>query len=137
MLLALLMCSTATAGNPALFLSPDDPSLTWVACDGTEADQCAIAVIQGEMAEPNADVFLRMGGGFTFPWHKHTSAEHIVVLSGQLVVEYEGQEEDTINGGSYLYGPADRFHHGRCGPGDDCLMFISFDAPFDYILKEE
>lgn len=129
--LILSVCSGTVAGEPALVIAADDTQLKWGPCPDFIPAGCEIAVLHGDPAVPNVDILFKVPGDFTIPLHRHTSAERMVLLSGELQVTYEGQQTATIAAGSYAYGPAERPHAAYCARGDDCILFIAFEAPLD------
>jgi quercetin dioxygenase-like cupin family protein len=139
--LALVACSLLLAmgssladehGNePALAMAADDPALEWGPCPEFFGEGCHIAVLHGDPAKPNTDVFFRLVGGKVFPAHTHTSAERMVLVSGAMDVTYEGQDTVQLKTGMYAYGPAGRVHHGQCTSDESCVLFIAFEGPID------
>ena len=119
-----------TAGIP-LAIRAGDPALQWGACPPIFPEGCQIAVLHGDPAKPNADVFLRVRGGQALPAHTHTSAERMVLVSGQLRVKYKGAAAATLTPGMYAYGPAGRPHEASCAAGEPCTLFIAFEGPVD------
>lgn len=142
-ILAMVACPLAWAQAPpripapaselALAMGSDDPRLQWGPCPAFLPKGCALAVLRGDPAKPNADVLLKVPGGSSVPRHWHTSAERMVLLSGELVVSYDGQAPATLKVGDYAYGPAKRPHHGSCAKGDPCILFIAFELPVDAV----
>ena len=65
-------------------------------------------------AQANADIFLKVPANFTIPDHWHTSAERMVLVSGELHVTYEGQPTAVLKPGMYAYGPARLAHRAVC-----------------------
>ena len=108
-----------------------DAGLQWGPCPPFMPEGCAIAVLHGDPAQPNADVFLKVPGGAVIPRHRHTSAERMVLVSGELRVTYDGQRETVLRPGSYAYGPANLPHLGTCAAGESCVLFIAFESPVD------
>ncbi len=115
----------------ALKRTADDAKLQWHPCPDFFPQGCGIAFLHGDPAKNNLDVFFRLQGGAKFPSHWHTSAERMVLVSGELHVTYEGQSETVLSPGDYAYGPAGLKHHGYCAEGDDCVLFIAFEQPLD------
>lgn len=126
----------AFADGPALVLGADAPSLEWGPCPAFIPAGCEIAVLNGNPAEPNTDIFFRVPGDFEIPLHTHTSAERMVLVSGALRVAYEGQEPAVVNTGDYAYGPAQHPHSAYCEAGEPCVLFIAFEAPVDAFAVE-
>jgi len=129
---ALLLVSVAAPGaEPALVIKTDSADLEWGPCPEFIPAGCEIAVLHGDPAKPNVDIFFKVPGDFTIPLHRHTSAERMVLVSGELHVTYDGQEKQIVETGAYAFGPAERPHDAYCAPGDPCVLFIAFEAPLD------
>ena len=88
-------------------------------------------MLHGNPAEPSADVFLRVPPGYTIPAHSHTSAERMVLVSGQLDVTYVGHPTVSLKRGDYAFGPALLPHTARCNGAEACTLFIAFNGAVD------
>lgn len=122
--------------QPALAFTFKDPSLKWGPCPDFMPKGCQVAVLRGDPSKPNADVFFKVPANSTIPDHWHTSAERMVLVSGELQVTYEGQKPTTLKPGMYAYGPAKLPHKGVCAKGDPCVLFIAFEGPVDAVPAE-
>ena len=125
--------SQTPAQELALALMLEDPRLEWGPCPAFLPEGCGIAVLHGDPAKRNADIFLKVPADSVIPAHWHTSAERMVLVSGELHVTYEGQGPIILKPGSYAYGPAKRTHSGSCEKGDPCVLFIAFEEPVDAV----
>lgn len=139
-LLAVLLMSLAMspfvlaehgAKDHALANSFKDPQLKWGPCPDFIPKGCEIAVLHGDPSKPNSDVFFKVPGNFTIPQHWHTSAERMVLVSGELHVTYYGQPTAVLKPGMYAYGPPKVPHKATCAKGDPCVLFIAFEQPID------
>jgi quercetin dioxygenase-like cupin family protein len=124
------------ASEPALSLTSADAQLKWGPCPAFIPQGCEIAVLHGDPAKANADVFFKVPADFTIPQHWHTSPERMVLVSGEMRVTYEGQEPTTLKPGTYAYGPAKLPHSAYCLKGAACVLFIAFEAPVDAVPVE-
>lgn len=132
------LASSAHAGDKAFVWNADDPNLEWAACPWEPAPEgCEFAVLQGDPAQPNADVLLKLPPNSKFAHHKHASAERMVLVSGEFHVDYVGQEPVVMKPGTYAYGPARLPHTARCRDAGECLLFIAFEEPADVIAVEK
>lgn len=118
----------------SLAFTQDDAALTWGPCPEFMPEGCTLTVLHGNPAERNADVFLKMPANSEIPNHTHTSAERMILVSGELEVTYEGEKSQLLKAGSYAYGPANKPHKAKCGDSP-CLLFIAFEEPVDAIPK--
>jgi quercetin dioxygenase-like cupin family protein len=122
---------TDSPAQPALAKTHYDSDLKWGPCPPFLPKGCGIAVLHGDPAKPNLDVFFKVPAGSKIAPHTHTSAERMVLVSGRLDVKYAGQPAATLQPGSYAYGPAGRPHEASCHAGQDCVLFIAFESPLD------
>ncbi|MDZ4741508.1 MAG: DUF4437 domain-containing protein [Alphaproteobacteria bacterium] len=133
-LVAALVASCAPdllKNEKALAVAASDPALQWGACPPIFPAGCEIAVLHGDPAKPNADVFLRVPAKYEIPAHSHTSPERMILVTGELQVTYKGQSPATLTTGSYAYGPAMLAHKASCVSADPCTLFIAFEAAVD------
>lgn len=124
------------SGEQALARTHKDAGLTWGPCPEGFPTGCAIAVLHGDPAKDNADILFRVPAGARIAPHWHTSAERMVLLSGEMEVTYEGQEATTLKTGTYAYGPAKLTHKAHCKGDEACVLFIAFELPVDAVLVE-
>jgi len=135
-LAACLFCIVANAaptgaGEPALARKATDPDLTWGPCPDVFPPGCQIAVLHGDPAQPNADIFFKVQGRYAIPHHWHSSAERMVLVGGELHVTYDGQATVELKPGMYAYGPAQAPHRAECRSAEPCVLFIAFEGPVD------
>jgi quercetin dioxygenase-like cupin family protein len=57
----------------------------------------------------------------------------MVLVAGELQVQYEGQESVVLKSGTYAYGPAELPHTAICTSSEPCVLFIAFEEPVDAI----
>ena len=129
--------SLAFAQSPteeqALTRTARDTDLKWGPCPPFLPKGCAIAVLHGDPAKENVDVFFKVPAKSTIPLHWHSSPERMVLVAGELHVTYDGQKTAVLKPGTYAYGPAKRPHHGFCASSNPCVLFIAFESPLDAV----
>jgi quercetin dioxygenase-like cupin family protein len=139
--IASLVCAMHTAadgaepvqpsGEKPLSLVATDSELKWGPCPPIFPKGCEIAVLHGDPSQQNADVFLKVPANYTIPPHWHTSPERMVLVAGELLVEYFGHTPATLKAGTYAYGPAKAPHQATCKSAEPCVLFIAFEGPVD------
>ncbi len=132
-LLAVAPGAQSSDQEPALVRNADDAALKWGPCPPFLPEGCGIAVLHGDPAKDNVDVFLKVPGKSQLPLHWHTSAERMVLVAGELLVTYDGQKEAVLKPGTYAFGPAKRSHSGACVSATPCVLFIAFESPLDAV----
>jgi hypothetical protein len=130
---AMTLPSAVVAGGEAFTWNADSPDLDWGPCPEFFPEGCAIAVLQGDPVQHNADILIRFPGQSDVPHHWHTSAERMVLVSGELLVDYDGQDPVVMRAGTYAYGPARLPHEAHCRSVEDCVLFIAFEEPVDAV----
>lgn len=135
-----LALPSAVAQSPvqelAVTRAADDAGLEWGPCPPFLPTGCAIAVLHGDPAKDNVDVFFKVPAKSTIPLHRHTSAERMVLVAGELHVTYDSQESAVLKPGTYGYGPAGKPHEGFCASAVPCVLFIAFESPLDAVPIE-
>jgi quercetin dioxygenase-like cupin family protein len=134
LLVALIVAMAfARAQEQAVTRSAQDSQLEWAPCPAFMPAGCGLAVLHGDPAKPNADVFLRVPAGAAIPEHWHTSAERMVLVSGELAVRYQNQAEVALKPGMYAYGPPKLPHTASCRASAPCVLFIAFESAVDAV----
>src|SRR3979490_2866391 len=137
-----LLLAGAFAGAPvsaqelALTRTAKDSQLEWGPSPPCLPKGCRIAVLHGDPAKANADVFLKVPANSILPRHWHTSAERMVLVSGELRVTYDGHKTAVLKPGTYAYGPAKLLHKAEGKKAGPCILFIAFVSPVDAVPSE-
>jgi quercetin dioxygenase-like cupin family protein len=121
--------------DQAIVKTHNDKDMEWGPCPDFMPEGCNVAVLHGDPTKKNADIFFRIPENAMVPNHTHTSAERMVLVSGEMQVTYEGEETQTLREGSYAYGPPQKPHTARCVQGP-CVLFIAFEEPVDAIAVQ-
>lgn len=127
------LAATASAEQPPVSWTARDPGLKWAPCPPFLPKGCQIAVLRGDPARPNVDIFFKVPAKASIPRHWHTSAERMVLVSGELHVTYDGHKTAVLKAGSYAYGPAKLPHKAECKSAAPCILFIAFESPLDAV----
>ncbi len=60
----------------------------------------------------------------------------MILLAGQLQVEYQGSKPAVLKRGNYAFGPAGLAHQARCLGAEPCTLFIAFEGPVDALAAD-
>lgn len=123
----------ALAAEPPLARTATDAALAWGGCPDFMPKGCEIAVLHGDPAKDNADVFFKVPANAAIPRHWHTSAERMVLVAGEMHVTYDGHDTVVLKPGTYAYGPPKAPHTATCGGSGPCVLFIAFESAVDAI----
>lgn len=119
------------ASDPPVALAAAAADLKWGPCPVGMPEGCEIAVLHGDPAKPNADIFLKVPAGAAIAPHWHSSAERMMLAAGQLAVKYQGSAEAALEPGTYAFGPARLPHRADCRSAEPCILFVAFEGPVD------
>ena len=100
---------------------------------------CSFTILHGDLAKPNLDFFFKIEPNTEVVNHTHNSPERMILISGDLEVQYEGEDPVILKSGSYAYGPAGKPHKAKCLDNGPCVLFVAMVDPFDAkpITKKE
>ena len=84
----------------------------------------------GDPASGEHGMFRKFPASYAPPMHKHPSVERVVVISGTIVVQYEGSDKKTLGPGSYSEIPANTNHAVQCGSESECVFLLTSSGPF-------
>lgn len=100
---------------------------------------CEIAVLYGDLEEGNVHILYRApAGSAPFPKFWHSSAEHGVMIQGELTGIGKDGESYSSGPGTYWYIPAGMIHGGvRCSDEGPCMWYEYFDEPWDSNVVED
>lgn len=74
-------------------------------------------------AQPNCDV----------PPHYHTAEEQLIIVTGNVSTGMQGMEDTILSPGGFAMMPSKRPHWFSCTAKEECLMFVTFDRPYDIV----
>ena len=69
-----------------------------------------LAVQHGDPTKGPSVILIKMPAGCSVPWHWHTAAENLTVVSGQGKLEMKDGKPQTAGPGDYVFLPA-KHHH--------------------------
>jgi quercetin dioxygenase-like cupin family protein len=92
---------------------------------------CAtLAVESGDPSKGPSVILLKGPAGCVIPWHWHTPAEQIMMVSGSAKVEMrDAGKASSLGPGGYAMMPSKHVHQFTCSSA--CAAFVSSDAAFD------
>ncbi|QDG49354.1 cupin domain-containing protein [Persicimonas caeni] len=117
----------------------------WAAPGNLLPKGAELAVIEGDLNDDEiAVVRLRFPAGYVMPPHTHSSTdERITVLSGAVhfanEAEFDKQASTRMEPFSYVRAPAKQPHFAWTAEGEETVMEIVMDGPFDitYVNPED
>jgi quercetin dioxygenase-like cupin family protein len=87
------------------------------------------AVLDGDPGKGPSIIYAKMNAGCVFPWHWHTPAEHVMMVTGAGKMEMKDGKPVTLQPGGFALMPSHHVHQFRCEQA--CSIYIYSDAAFD------
>jgi len=92
--------------------------------------ECATGSVQsGDPAKGPSIIFAKSTPGCSFPWHWHTSNEHLMMVSGVARAEMKDGKPMTLRPGAFAMMPSKHVHRFSCTKA--CTLYVYSDAAFD------
>ena len=89
-----------------------------------------MAVESGDPSKGPSVIVFKGTAGCSIPWHWHTPAEHVMIVTGSAKVEMKDTGKTAVLGpGGYAMMPSKHVHQFTCTSA--CSAFVSSDAAFD------
>lgn len=125
--------NTATSSTENSFSTTiDNKDLKWLPAPDFFPG-CSFTILHGDISKPNLDFFFKIQPNTPVVNHTHNSAERMILMSGDLEVQYEGEEPVVLKAGAYAYGPAGKPHRAKCLDNGPCVLFVAMVDPFDAV----
>jgi quercetin dioxygenase-like cupin family protein len=105
--------------------------VTWVESPAMKG--LSVATLWGDPSKGAYGALKKVPGGTDFGWHTHASDQKVVMISGTVDFELEGQAAKALSSGSYLSIPAGVKHRPKCRTAADCVWFEEATGKSDYI----
>jgi len=95
-----------------------------------------VAVQHGDPSKGPAVLAGKMKPGCKVPWHWHTGAENLVLVSGSGKAEMKDGASHVLSPGDFVYMPGKQTHQFTCPTA--CTVYVMPEAAFDihYVDKD-
>jgi quercetin dioxygenase-like cupin family protein len=87
------------------------------------------AVLKGDPTKEAAVILLKLSTGCVVPWHWHTAAEDLIIVSGTGKLTMQDGTVNTVQTGDYGFLPEKHVHQFACAV--NCLMYDLPQGAFD------
>lgn len=95
-----------------------------------------VSVQRGDPSKGPSVIAGKLKPGCKVPWHWHSVAENLVVVSGSAKAEMKDGASHVLSAGDFVYMPSKQSHQFTCSTA--CTIFAMPDGPFDihYVDKD-
>lgn len=95
------------------------------------------AIENGDPATGPSTFILKAPPGCEVPWHYHTAEEQLIVTAGLVSAQMGSMEPSTLGPGGFAMMPGKEKHRFACKSDTPCIMFVTFDKPYDIVWVKE
>jgi len=67
------------------------------------------------------------------PPHYHTAEEQLIIVKGNVSTGMQGMPDTVLGPGGFAMMPSKQPHWFVCTAKEECLMFVTFDRPYDIV----
>jgi quercetin dioxygenase-like cupin family protein len=67
------------------------------------------------------------------PPHYHTAGEQLIIVKGNVSTGMQATPETLLGPGGFAMMPSKQIHWFTCTAKEECLMFVTFDGPYDIV----
>jgi len=110
----------------------DNKDLNWLPAPDFFPN-CSFTILHGDISKPNLDFFFKIEPNTEVVNHTHNSPERMILISGDLEVQYQGEKPVILKPGTYAYGPSGKPHKAKCLDNGPCVLFVAMVDPFDAV----
>lgn len=110
-------------------IDPTHPDVVWSPAPPAFPG-CSVTILNGEINKSRLDFFFRIESKTEVVRHTHNSAERMILVQGNLEVQYDGEDATVLKPGMYAFGPAKKPHRAKCLSSKPCILFVAMNEPF-------
>jgi quercetin dioxygenase-like cupin family protein len=96
-----------------------------------------VARENGDPDKGASTFLLEAPSGCVVPAHYHTAEEQLMVVQGDVLTGMDGMAEATLGPGGFAMMPSKAMHWFTCKSKNTCLMFVTFDRPYDIVWAKQ
>ncbi len=131
----LLLASAAQAkdkgGGKAVLIPATD--LKWT--DVKDTPGVSVAAVSGNPDKGAAKMFIKLPAAFSAPLHHHSPDHSVVVVSGTIVMNVDGQDH-TLPAGSYFSYTGKKQHTTKCTDAGPCVLYVDSHGKWDIVPEK-
>ena len=131
----LLMAVTLSAQGPKSGAKPGVVRpLSEVKFPSGEGPDCLQFFLEtGDLKTGASTAIMKAAPKCVVPPHYHTAEEQLFIVKGNVSTGMQGMQDTVLGPGGFAMMPSKRPHWFTCTAKEECLMFVSFDRPYDIV----
>jgi quercetin dioxygenase-like cupin family protein len=132
---SLLLAVTLPAQGPKSATKPGVVrQLSEVKFPSGEGPDCLQFFVEtGDPKTGPATAIMKAAPKCVVPPHYHTAEEQLFIVKGNVSAGMQSMQDTVLGPGGFAMMPSKQPHWFTCGAKEECLMFVSFDGPYDIV----
>jgi len=87
----------------------------------------------GNLKTGSSTAIMKAAPKCVVPPHYHTAEEQLIIVKGNVSTGMEGMRDTVLGPGGSAMMPSKQPHWFTCTAQEECLMFVTFDRPYDIV----
>ena len=87
----------------------------------------------GNLKTGSSTAIMKAAPKCVVPPHYHTAEEQLIIVKGNVSTGMEGMRDTVLGPGGFAMMPSKQPHWFTCTAQEECLMFVTFDRPYDIV----
>jgi quercetin dioxygenase-like cupin family protein len=87
----------------------------------------------GDLKTGPSTAIMKAAPNCVVPPHYHTAEEQLIIVKGNVSTGMQGMPDTLLGPGGFAMMPSKQIHWFTCTAKEECLMFVTFDAPYDIV----
>ena len=131
----LLLAVTLSAQGPQSGTKPGVVrQLSEVKFPAGEGPDCLQFFLEtGDLKTGPATAIMKAAPKCVVPPHYHSAEEQLFIVKGNVSTGMQGMQDTVLGPGGFAMMPSKQPHWFTCAGKEECLMFVSFDGPYDIV----
>ncbi len=131
----LLLAVTLSAQGPKSGAKPGVVrQLSEVKFPSGEGPDCLQFFLEtGDLKTGPSTAIMKAAPKCVVPPHYHTAEEQLFIVKGNVSTGMQGMQDTVLGPGGFAMMPSKQPHWFTCTAKEECLMFVSFDRPYDIV----
>jgi len=131
LLLALSLSAQAPDSSPKTGIVRQLSEVKFPAGDGPDCLQFVLEA--GDLKTGPSTAIMKAAPKCVVPPHYHTAEEQLFIVKGSVSTGMQGMQDTVLGPGGFAMMPSKQPHWFTCTAKEECLMFVSFDRPYDIV----
>jgi len=91
----------------------------------------------GDMEKGPSTAIMKAAPNCVVAPHYHTAEEQLIIVRGEVSTGMEGMGETVLGMGGFAMMPSKEVHWFSCTAKEECVMFVTFDRPYDIVWVKD